>query len=287
MCLVAETPSDRELVAYQAVRAHELMLNEAVSRFEHARLAPLIALNGGAVVAFLTLLGVLLGKDSGRHPNLWVSGLAVGAWVFGLVAAALATTAATGQQRATSAAHRLLREQLEDALLSNDGVKPILPGPQPSMDRPSSLPRGDLNLAAVRRWWTGEAPPTASAKSNPAARPQMDNSRDEPTTRPPADNKRDRDAEREELRKIGSIYARRLKARWWLSVTMFVAGGVLALAAIVSGSPVSKPPRTQATISQAARTQVSTSPSRQRLAFTGIAYWMISGSCTSDAPPTL
>ncbi len=69
----------RALSAYEAVRAHELMLNEAVSRFEHARLGPLIALNGGAVVAFLTLLGALLGKDRGRHPNLWLSGLAVGA----------------------------------------------------------------------------------------------------------------------------------------------------------------------------------------------------------------
>ncbi len=73
----------------------------------------------------------------------------------GLVAAALATTAATGQQRAISAAHRLLREQLEDALITDKGVTRILQGPPPGIDLPSSPLQGHSKLAAVRRWWTG------------------------------------------------------------------------------------------------------------------------------------
>jgi hypothetical protein len=51
--------SDRRLEEYKALRAHELMLNERTSEFERAALQPLFLLNGGAVVAFLTLLGAV------------------------------------------------------------------------------------------------------------------------------------------------------------------------------------------------------------------------------------
>ena len=228
--------------AYGAVRAHELMLNDAVSRFEHARLAPLIALNGGAVVAFLTLLGALLGKDSGKHPNLWLSGLAVGAWVLGLVAAALATAAAAGQQAAISAAHRLLREQLEDALITDKDFTRILNGPQPHLERPSSglgIPR---TWPDIKKWWTGDdgSPPPAPGQSNCEVA------------------NRDRCEERTTLRANAGIYGKRLNARWWLSVTMFVTGGALALAAIVSGTPVAKPTQHAATTPRAIYTTAAT-----------------------------
>ena len=131
---MAKKPDEPAMTAYEAVRAHELMLNEAVSRFEHARLAPLIALNGGAMVAFLTLLGALLGNDSGRRPDLWLSVFAAGAWVVGLVAAALAITSAASRQAAISAGHRLLREGLEGAL--SEHVAKLLRGPVPTVQPP-------------------------------------------------------------------------------------------------------------------------------------------------------
>ena len=210
------------MTAYQAVRAHELMLNEAVSRFEHARLAPLIALNGGAVVAFLTLLGALMGKDSGSHPNLWLSGVAVAAWVVGLIAAALATTAATGHQRAISAAHRLMREELEAALIDEPRVTAILKGHPPTVDAPSPAlfvkwtPKGPPSLVRVARWWTGWRDEESKGQ---------DEAPEDPSKR-----------QRQDLRRTGGMYARRLKARWWLSVAMFVTGAVMALAAIAFGT---------------------------------------------------
>lgn len=256
-----ENAGDPKLSAYEAVRAHELMLNEAVSRFEHARLAPLIALNGGAVIAFLTLLGVLLGKDSGRHPNLWLSSLAVGAWVLGLVAAALATTAAAEQQRAISTAHRLLREQLEEALVTENRVTTILHGPPPSTKRPSSRLRAHWTPADIKRWWTGDKlldGQGAGPSSDKTTGDQSEGRSSDKTAgrHRTGDSDRDRDAERMELREIGSIYGNRLKARWWLSVSMFMTGGVLALAAIVSGTPVAKPTQHAETTPRAALTQL-------------------------------
>ncbi len=56
--------SDRPLEEYKALRAHELMLNERTSEFERAALQPLFLLNGGAVVAFLTLLGAIWEKGA-------------------------------------------------------------------------------------------------------------------------------------------------------------------------------------------------------------------------------
>jgi hypothetical protein len=61
----SDAPSDNYLSAgevYGAVRGHELMLNQATAAFEHAALTPLFLLNGGATVAFLTLLGAASGK---------------------------------------------------------------------------------------------------------------------------------------------------------------------------------------------------------------------------------
>ncbi len=247
-----ERAGDPKVGAYAAVRAHELMLNEAVSRLEHARLAPLIVLNGGALVAFLTLLGALLGKESGTHPSLWLSAVAAGAWVVGLVAAALATTAATGQQRAISAAHRLMREQLESALFEGSRVAEVLKGPAPTIPEPSPRPLAGWRhvarypVASTKAWWTGMGAEAPSSQ----------------------------DRTRSDLRRIGGIYAQRLKARWWLSVLMFVIGAALALAAVMSGAPVNtKTTRSWATIPLVAQTQAR-HPAATR---TAPPYWSIPG----------
>jgi len=72
-----------DLDVYNAVRAHELELNRATAAFEHAVLSPLYLLNGGALVAFLTLLGAASGEDSSLEIELpWaVAGAAL--WATG------------------------------------------------------------------------------------------------------------------------------------------------------------------------------------------------------------
>jgi hypothetical protein len=103
--------------AYRAVRSHEVMLNQATSAFEHAVLVPLTALNGGAVVALLTLAGAV--ADKSPLPAGWLVGAST-AWALGLIAAALAASCAFRQQRAINAAHRALRERVEQLVFSTD-----------------------------------------------------------------------------------------------------------------------------------------------------------------------
>ena len=116
----AATSSSTELEVYKAVRAHELMLNQATAAFEHAAIAPLLLINGGGAVAFLTLLGAT--TDPTKSQVSISTGWAVGAtiaWSAGLIAAALATTFGLGAQRGYSRAHRLHREVVEQALLGS------------------------------------------------------------------------------------------------------------------------------------------------------------------------
>src|SRR5687768_15524532 len=105
--------SDRGLEIYKAVRAHEITLNEARASLEDRVLTPLIALNGGAVVAFLTLLGALSGKESGVKPNYWVAACAIVVWGTGLLFAALAVSAASNEQAQVNTGYRLMREIVE------------------------------------------------------------------------------------------------------------------------------------------------------------------------------
>jgi hypothetical protein len=130
--------SDIRVEAYRAVRAHEIILSEATAKFEQAALAPLIVLNGGAVIAFLTLLGALLGKDSGRRPQLVLSAIAIATWGIGLVAAALAIRYASRRESSISAAQRIMREGVEDILYPIEFAK-ILEGPVPDRDVGASL----------------------------------------------------------------------------------------------------------------------------------------------------
>lgn len=103
--------------AYRAVRSHEVMLNQATSAFEHAVLVPLTALNGGAIVALLTLAGAV--ADKSPLPAGWLVGAST-AWALGLIAAALAASCAFRQQRAINAAYRALRERVEQLVFSTD-----------------------------------------------------------------------------------------------------------------------------------------------------------------------
>jgi hypothetical protein len=110
-------PAATEIEAYKAVRAHEVMLNQATAAFEHAAIAPLLLINGGGAVAFLTLLGATSDKDAEFRVALgWAVG-AIAAWSAGLIVAAGAATFGLLNQRAISKAHRLRRDVAEQTLL--------------------------------------------------------------------------------------------------------------------------------------------------------------------------
>ena len=77
------------LEIFKSVQEHELELNKATSAFEHAALRPGIILNGGAAVAFVTLLGAVKNVPPSFHTPLAAE--AIMAWGVGLFFAALAT----------------------------------------------------------------------------------------------------------------------------------------------------------------------------------------------------
>jgi hypothetical protein len=100
---------------YKAIRAHELMLNEAAAAQERSVIPPLLTLNGGAAAAFLTLLGAVKGNAS-FTVDVTRGQVAVGLWVVGLLLAVSAAWAAASRQASLNQAFRLMREQVEGTL---------------------------------------------------------------------------------------------------------------------------------------------------------------------------
>ena len=103
------------------------MLNQATAAQERSVVPLLLTLNGGAAVAYLTLLGGL-GKDSAslRFDLVWAQ-LAVVAWMVGLLLAAMAGWGAARQQALINRAHRLMREQVEDELFHRQVAEIVAP----------------------------------------------------------------------------------------------------------------------------------------------------------------
>ena len=111
---------EMRMQVYDAVRAHELELNRAAVQFEHAVLSPLFLLNGGAVVAFLTLVGAASGSGSTFDIDETVAGLACVLWAIGLGAAAMATYLGFQSQRRYTRVERLRRQAVERVILASD-----------------------------------------------------------------------------------------------------------------------------------------------------------------------
>lgn len=109
-----------DLAIYKAVRAHELELNRATAAFEHAVLAPLYLLNGGAVVAFLTLLGAASASDSRLDIETGWAVAAMTSWALGLLAAALATWFGYRAQQGHAIAERIRRLEVEKLIGRHD-----------------------------------------------------------------------------------------------------------------------------------------------------------------------
>jgi len=122
--------SDRVLEKYKARCAHEGWLNQATAEFERAALQPLFLLNGGAVIALLTLLGAILEKAKAGAVTIRFEliEVALGIWCAGLAAAAVTTITGYLTQRDFSRWARIRREITEGELpgsasgLSKDAI---------------------------------------------------------------------------------------------------------------------------------------------------------------------
>lgn len=106
------------LAVYEAQRNHEIELNRATATFEHALVTPLFLLNGGAAVAFLTLLGAASAETS----TLDVDTDAAAAWSIGLLAATIAVLHGYLAQRDYTRATSQRRLLLETAIVGPDNV---------------------------------------------------------------------------------------------------------------------------------------------------------------------
>jgi hypothetical protein len=111
------TEANGELLrdVYRERYEHERQLGAHTAAFEHASLRPAILLNGGAVVAFLTLIGAVW--KVGGLPDLQLAGRALLAWSAGLIAGSLATGFGYGSQRAFQRMIRFQRERIERRLV--------------------------------------------------------------------------------------------------------------------------------------------------------------------------
>lgn len=104
---------------YKAMRAHEIMLNQATSTYEHATVAPLILVNGGAAVAYLTLAGALSRNSIGLVlPAAWAVA-ALTCWGLGLVFAQMMVGYGLREQRSWARRERMKRQRVEWILLNN------------------------------------------------------------------------------------------------------------------------------------------------------------------------
>jgi hypothetical protein len=115
---------DAGLEVYKGFRAHEALLNRATAEFERAALQPLSLLNGGAMVAFLTLLGAVWGKSQ-TSLDLAAAKVALVVWSGGLLLAAVATSFGYLSQRQFARMSRLER-QIVEARLQDGSIPEIL-----------------------------------------------------------------------------------------------------------------------------------------------------------------
>jgi hypothetical protein len=221
--------------AYKAVRAHEVMLNQATSAFQHAILAPLVVINGGAIVAYLTLVGALL-ADAGWPPvNLAVAGAAVMAWGGGLTLAMLATRAAFESQRSVSKAYRLLRQQLDEELFPPD-IAAILRASEKDTQQGSGerSPSGGENAeGSGRQSPNGAENAEGSGQQSPSGAENTEG----PGQQSPSDTEAvKRGSDKPERGRLWIDFTRkeaRFATRWSQSVALFLVGSVIALVALL------------------------------------------------------
>jgi hypothetical protein len=113
-------------------------LNRATAAYEHAIVSPLFLLNGGAVVAFLTLLGTATKKESTLSMDIAVATLAVFVWALSLLVAAAGVRAGYESQQRFTRAVTARRQLMEHALPSRSALTEVL-RPPPDKSAPAKL----------------------------------------------------------------------------------------------------------------------------------------------------
>jgi hypothetical protein len=106
---------------YKLHRAHELELNKATLAYELELAKLLVLLNGAAAGAFLTLIGAVW-KD-GTRPTVCLVFSAIGAWLAGLLMAAVTTDLAYRAQSKYATAYRFRRQGEELRRIHGTGIK--------------------------------------------------------------------------------------------------------------------------------------------------------------------
>ena len=244
--------ADRDVEAYKAVRAHELTLNEARAELERGALAPLIALNGGAIVAFLTLIGavsknVTFNVSSGWR---WAAALSAGAaivvWAAGLLFAARAVQWASRQQGEINTGYRLMRELVEAQIAPRVAPDISAPRPDPTKDRwkTNAKKKREKKQTSTTPTTTGTGKPTtaATASGAPAGLSSLlgllvvagvlRRGRRPPTTTARARARKETDEDRKDASDFAKFAGNRRERSWQGSVLAFVVGAALALAGI-------------------------------------------------------
>jgi hypothetical protein len=134
------------------------MLNQATSAFEHAAISPLLFLNGGGAVAFLTLLGAVSDPKARFSASIGWAVAAACAWAIGLVLGTLAASFGLVSQRAFAKKDRIERQQLERLILKDPAVVQVVAGQEPAggwkkdSDKARDRARRYQRLYELSRW---------------------------------------------------------------------------------------------------------------------------------------
>ena len=146
-----DSTSQAIIEIYKAMRAHELMLNQATSTYEHATVAPLILVNGGAAVAYLTLAGAL-SRNGGVLvlPASWAV-TAVVCWGLGLILAQLMVGFGLKEQRSWARRERMNRQRVEWTLLNNFETLRVIVAPEDVGPAKLAKEKGDAVRARGRK----------------------------------------------------------------------------------------------------------------------------------------
>ncbi len=110
----------RRHVLQQIELQHRLSVEllKATAAFEHATLRPPFVLNGGALVVYLALFGVLRSSEHGEI-NLYYSFAAMTAWVVGLIISSSAVACGYYSQKHFDKAQRRRIETLDAEIVGN------------------------------------------------------------------------------------------------------------------------------------------------------------------------
>lgn len=245
-----ETLDDKaDIEIYKAVRAHEVMLNQAVSAFEHAVYTRLAALNGGAAAAFVTLLGTQIKSDGSQLVSVGPAVVAVLSWIFGLLAASIAAVFGFRRQRAINHGYRLLREEAERKLGHGELANVVSAGRtneedvrlQEFRETPPSREKRKTSLGEVHEYLS----PKKRKEKKDEAQQRLKNAEERQQLRrqghlsPQEQTMREDEkfAENRDLRKAYSADAGKELARFncasGISVGLFIVGAIAALIAVV------------------------------------------------------